>query len=271
MKCEICFRGCELKEGQTGFCKARKNIGGENVPAAYGKIVSAALDPIEKKPLAYFYPGSWILSVGSYGCNLACPFCQNHEISQVNLEREAADYSPAELVQAAADLKERGNIGIAFTYNEPLINWEYIRDTFALAKENGLKTVLVTNGTANPDILKVLLPLTDALNIDLKGFDQSYYDWLQGDLESVKCTIAMAAPLCHVELTMLVVPGRNDSPEEMEEMAKWIASIDPDIPLHLTRYFPRWKEKAQPTSLQSLQTLQKTAVQYISRVRLGNV
>lgn len=269
--CEVCFHKCTLKEGQTGLCRARTNQNGEIVPKNYGCISSAALDPIEKKPLAFFYPGSMILSIGSYGCNLRCPFCQNHEIAQQDLRDQCEKVTPQDVVNKALELKPHGNIGIAFTYNEPMISWEFIQDTARLAHENGLKVVVVTNGTASVETLEKILPYVDAFNVDLKGFSQSYYDWLQGDLEMVKEFIRKAAEKSHVEVTTLVVPGRNDSVEEMDALSSFLASIDPDIPLHITRYFPRWKEKESPTPISTLEKLEETAKRHLNRVRIGNV
>ena len=169
--CQVCMHRCTLSSGQTGLCGARKNENGKIVCANYGRITSLALDPIEKKPLKHFRPGSLILSVGSYGCNLRCPFCQNHEISMAGEGDVHSPYVPPQrLADLALEWKERaGNIGIAYTYNEPLVGWEYVRDTARLVKENGMANVLVTNGTAAPEILEELLPLIDAMNIDLKG------------------------------------------------------------------------------------------------------
>lgn len=271
VECDVCFHRCTLKEGQTGFCRARKNENGRIIDENYGCISSATLDPIEKKPLAYFYPGSKILSVGSYGCNLRCPFCQNHEIAQQDLRNQCEKVTPQQLVDKAIELKPYGNIGIAFTYNEPMISWEFIRDTAKLAHENGLKVVVVTNGTATVETLEKILPYVDAFNVDLKGYTQDYYDWLHGDLETVKKFIETAAKKSHVEVTTLVVPGRNDSEEEMDALASFLASVDPDIPLHITRYFPRWKEKEDPTPVATLKKLEETATKHLNRVRIGNV
>lgn len=271
MKCDVCFRKCDLKDGQIGFCKGRENRNGIIVPRNYGRISSAALDPIEKKPLVDFYPGSLILSVGSYGCSLRCPFCQNHEISQQDLEGQCETVTPQQLVDKALSLVPYGNIGIAFTYNEPLIGYEFVRDSARLAKENGLKTVLVTSGNASEKVLDELLPYIDAYNIDLKGFTDDYYRYVGGNLDMTKCFIEKAAKAAHVELTTLIVPGKNDSVEDMERMAKWIASISPDIVLHLSRYFPRYHEKEDPTPIETLKKLQNTAKKYLKTVVLGNV
>lgn len=276
MICDLCFHRCNLSGGQTGFCRARACQDGKIVPLNYGKITSIALDPVEKKPLRRFHPGSKILSVGSFGCNLRCPFCQNHEISMAGGGDVHSPYVPPErLADLALEWKERngaGNIGIAYTYNEPLVGWEYVRDTARLVKENGMTNVLVTNGTAAPEILEELLPLIDAMNIDLKGFRADYYRMLGGDLDTVKTFIARAVTACHVELTTLIVPGENDSPEEMEVQARWIADLNPEIPLHITRFFPQYHMlDRKPTEIQSLRQLAETAGRYLTNVSLGNV
>lgn len=271
MKCSTCFRECDLKEGQIGFCKAWENKNGQLELRNYGKFTALALDPIEKKPLAYFHPGSMILSVGSYGCNLSCPFCQNYSIAQKDLDDRCTEITPEQLIQKAIELKPYGNIGIAFTYNEPMISWPYIRDCAKLAHENRLKVVVVTNGSVHEFALKEVLPYVDAFNIDLKGFSQAYYDYVGGNFETVKQFIAMAARSAHVEITTLIVPNKNDRKEEIEQLAKFLASISPEIPLHLTRYFPRWKETEEATPIETLQELEKTAKKYLKHVKLGNV
>lgn len=274
--CQVCIHHCALEPGQTGLCGARKNEGGKIICDNYGMITSLALDPIEKKPLNDFYPGSMILSVGSYGCNLRCPFCQNHEISMADGEASGAEYvSPRQLADTALMWKEQkraGNIGVAYTYNEPLVGWEFVRDTARLVREHGMVNVLVTNGTASREVLEELLPWMDAMNIDLKGFRQEYYQKLGGDLETVKAFIARAAESCHVELTTLIVPGENDSPEEMEAQAEWIASLNPAISLHITRFFPRYRmEDRQATDVGQLYSLARTAGKFLEKVYVGNV
>lgn len=274
--CGVCFRRCALSEGQTGACGARKNEGGRIIASNYGKLTSLALDPIEKKPLARFYPGSRILSVGSFGCNLQCPFCQNYEISTGRENSsETAGYSPRELCTLALELKSRRNIGIAFTYNEPLIGYEFVRDTARLFHEHGMKTVMVTNGTASREVLEELLPHIDAMNIDLKGFTEEFYrDFVGGDLEMVKDFISGAALECHVELTKLIIPGKNDSEEEMRRMTAWIASLrggrGRDIPLHVSRYFPRYKWDAPATKVSRVYRLAEVARETLEYVYTGN-
>ena len=282
--CDVCFRHCEIAEGGTGFCGARTCAGGEVRPANYGRITSLALDPIEKKPLRRFCPGSLILSAGSYGCNLRCPFCQNHGISwsaeAFALAGRAEAVTPQQLADTAVRLKDRGNIGLAFTYNEPLIGWEFVRDTGRLIRRAGMKTVLVTNGTAELHVLEALAPVTDAMNIDLKGFTDRYYTRvLGGSLDMVKAFIARAVQLCHVELTTLIVPGENDSEEEMRALTAWVAGladpsgrvIGPGIPLHISRFFPRFRMADRPaTGVKTVYRLAETARERLKYVYTGN-
>lgn len=274
--CHTCMHHCSLEPGQRGLCRARKNENGKIVCENYGRITSLALDAIEKKPLKMFYSGSRILSVGSYGCNLRCAFCQNHEISMADFGTAETVYiSPEALADKAFACKDAGNIGVAFTYNEPLVGWEYIRDTGALVKKAGMKNVLVTNGTASIETLEEILPLTDAMNIDLKGFDESYYRELGGDLETVKEFILRAAAGCHVELTTLIVPGKNDTAAEMEKEAEWIASVEAavgkKIPLHVTRFFPRYHMTDRAaTEVENVHGLAETAKKYLEYVFVGN-
>ena len=212
------------------------------------------------------------MSVGSYGCNLRCPFCQNHEISMADKDgAESCCISPQELTERAQKYRPVGNIGVAFTYNEPLIGWEYVRDTAKLVHACGMKTVLVTNGSASLLVLEELLPCVDAMNIDLKGFGREYYRKLGGDLDTVKAFIARAAKDCHVELTTLIVPGENDGLQEMEEEAEWIASVNRDIPLHLTRFFPRYRMMdREATDVRRIYELKETAERYLPYVYAGN-
>lgn len=285
--CPVCPHHCSLKEGQYGRCRARKNEKGKIICSNYGKITALALDPVEKKPLRHFFPGSMILSAGSYGCNLACPFCQNYQISMAGSEeKETAHYvtdeaaagvpdfreiTPEELAELAKDLRGRGNIGVAFTYNEPLVGYEFVRDTARLVQERGMKNVLVTNGTAELPVLEEILPYIDAMNIDLKGYTRDYYRKLGGDLDTVKAFIKRAAQVCHVELTTLIIPGENDSMEEMERQAGWIAGVDPDIVLHVTRFFPRYRmTDRKATDVELIYRLRDVAGKYLKHVYTGN-
>lgn len=270
--CELCFHHCALDEGQTGLCRARACQDGKIVSLNYGKLTSLALDPIEKKPLRRFHPGSLILSVGSFGCNMRCPFCQNHEISMAGDSGiPTVEVSPEQLAAQAAELVPHGSIGVAYTYNEPLTGYEYVRDCAALVHEQGMVNVLVTNGTVEEEPWRALLPLVDAANIDLKGFTPSWYRRLGGDLETVKRSIVLAAERCHVEVTTLLIPGENDSEEEIRELARWLASISSEIPLHLSRFFPRYRMLDRPpTPVEQVSRLAETARRYLSYVYTGN-
>lgn len=270
--CPVCPHHCLLAEGQTGRCRARKNREGEIVSINYGKLTSLIPDPIEKKPLRRFFPGSRILSVGSFGCNLACPFCQNHEISMADSgQAYCREITPEALAGLAQAYQNRGNIGVAFTYNEPLVGYEFVRDTARLVRKRGMKNVLVTNGFAELSVLEELLPYVDAMNIDLKGFTDAWYERLGGDLETVKRFIARAAQDCHVELTTLIVPCENDSEEEMEREAGWIASLDREIPLHVTRFFPQYRMTDKgPTPVERVYRLRDTAARWLRYVYVGN-
>ncbi|HNW87595.1 MAG TPA: AmmeMemoRadiSam system radical SAM enzyme [Candidatus Limiplasma sp.] len=271
MNCEICPRHCSLDEGQTGFCRARANVGGQIVCKNYGRLTALALDPIEKKPLKRFHPGSYILSAGSFGCNMRCPFCQNSDISMADDRIPTVEYSPGQLVAKAVEMIPRGNIGLAYTYNEPLIGYEYVRDCAALAREAGLVNVAVTNGMVCEAPIDALLPLMDAMNIDLKAFSQAFYDLAGGNLETVKATIERAVKACHVEVTTLVIPGLNDTDTEMEAEAQWLASLNPELPLHISRFFPRYHmTDRQPTPVATVTRLRAVADRYLRFVYTGN-
>lgn len=271
VRCVLCPHHCLIASGKSGICGVRENRSGQLYGTSYGEITSISLDPIEKKPLARFHPGSSILSVGSFGCNLKCSFCQNHGIS---MEKPDSLYlSPRELVDKALALVPRGNIGIAYTYNEPLISYEYVLDCSRLARREGLKNVLVTNGYISQDPLAELLAFIDAMNIDLKSFQDDFYLNICGGLTSpVKQTITMSSETCHVEITTLIIPGANDSEREMEDLAKWLASVDPAIPLHINRFFPRYKmQDRPPTPVQTIHTLAGIARKHLAYVYTGNL
>ena len=279
-ECNICFRHCNIGESKLGFCMARTCREGRIIPESYGKISSIALDPIEKKPLNNFFPGSNILSVGSYGCNLRCPFCQNSDISyseSVESVRQNAEYmSPDELASLALSLQNKGNIGVAYTYNEPLVGYEYVRDTAKLVHSLGMKNVMVTNGCATSEIARGLIPYIDAMNIDLKCFDEATYrDTLGGDLEMICTFIETVAFSCHIEVTYLVVPGINDSEDEFLKAVGFLKSVchkaGKDIPLHITRFFPRFKMKdASPTPISTIYRFVDLARGHLRYVYAGN-
>ena len=278
--CGVCFRHCSIPEGQLGFCGGRICKDGQVEAFNYGRITALALDPIEKKPLARFFPGSRILSVGSFGCNLRCPFCQNYGISWSEQARHLADTAetlrPEALVSLAEAARPRGNIGLAFTYNEPLIGYEFVRDSARLARQKGLKTVLVTNGTAELCVFEELRPFVDAMNVDLKGFTDRYYrKLLGGDLGQVLAFIEAAVQSCHVELTTLIVPGENDSEEEMRALSSWVSRLrNPDgsgVPLHISRFFPRFHmQDRSATEVRTVYRLAQVAREKLEFVYTGN-
>lgn len=284
IKCNVCYRHCDLNEGQRGFCGVRTLQDGKVIPLNYGRITSLALDPIEKKPLSRFMSGSKILSIGSYGCNLRCPFCQNYEISwsadAFEYGKRANYVSPQELADIAYNYKKEGNIGLAFTYNEPLIFYEYVRDTAKIVHEMGMKNVLVSNGMASKQVLDEIIPYIDAMNIDLKGFTDSYYeDLLKGNRLMVMDFITEAVKHCHVELTTLIIPGENDSKEEIYNLSAWISHltdsegtpIGQSIPLHISRFFPRFNMTDRPpTDISLIYSLADTARQNLTYVYTGN-
>lgn len=274
VRCYLCPHNCLISPGKKGFCGVRKNADGILKTLNYGLVSSLALDPIEKKPLRRFYPGSMILSAGSVGCNLACPFCQNHTIARAAPEEVQTTFiPPVDLVEHAGAMQIRGNIGIAYTYNEPSIWYEYVLESAKLAHERGLKNVLVTNGYISKEPLEELLPYVDAMNIDLKAYDAQFYkNIVKAGLVEVKETIAAASKKCHVEVTTLVIPGLNDSVEQIKKMARWLACISPDTPLHLSRFFPKYQmQDKQPTPRHTLNELAFGAREFLNNVYIGNV
>lgn len=238
------------------------------------KVTSLGFDPIEKKPLARYKPGSMVLSVGSVGCTMHCPWCQNHQIAQPQDPQlvPAREMSGEELVAQALVLVSEGNIGLAYTYNEPLMRWREVLACAQAIHDVGLDNVVVTNGLIAPDKLVQLLPYIDAFNIDLKGFDQSVYDITGGKLDTVKNAIEQAHESAHVEVTTLIIPGINDDMGLLNKQAAWLASIDKSIPLHLTRFFPRYRYADRPaTPLETLYRAQEVANRHLDDVLLGNV
>ena len=270
--CNLCPHHCELAEGQIGFCRTRCNDNGQIKSLNYGRVTSLAIDPIEKKPLYHFYPGSVILSLGSFGCNMACPFCQNHTISQGGEGEVRWQLSPVQLAELAQESSQKyGSIGVAFTYNEPLLSYEYLRDTLPLLRRAGQKAVLVTNGQIEEEPLRELLPYVDAMNIDLKTFAEKTYAKLGGSLRAAQRTIQMAAEAgVHVEVTTLVVPGISDDVNEFCEEVDWLARVSREIPLHLSRYFPRYKYNATATPFEKLYEFKTLAEEKLQYVHLGN-
>lgn len=268
--CFLCPHNCVIENGHLGKCNVRTHEDGKLFTINYGEVTSAALDPIEKKPLYYFKPHTHIFSVGSFGCNFTCGFCQNYSISQFKAKSQFV--SKEDLVHTALTMKD--NIGIAFTYNEPSIWYEYVYDASKLLKETNpnASVVVVTNGYISEEPLKKLLPYVDAMNIDLKSFNKAYYkDLCGGSLQPVLKNIEIAARNTHVEITTLLVSGENDSLEEVEEIAKFLSSISSDIPLHLSRYFPRYKLENEPTDIEFMKQAEEVAKRYLNKVSLGNI
>jgi pyruvate formate lyase activating enzyme len=274
VQCTLCPWYCKLKPGQTGICKVRENVNGQLVTHVYNKVAVIGTDPIEKKPLYHFFPGKNILSIGEVGCNMHCSFCQNHKISQCMATEFKGfhNISPEQIVSEA--LKTWQNIGIAYTYNEPFTFYEFMLDTAGLAKKEGLKNVVVSNGYINPEPLSQALPYLDAFNIDLKGFKNSFYQkYARAKLDPVLKTIKMIAQSGKlIEITNLVITGLNDDDQEFEAMVKWIAeNAGKDTPLHLSRYFPNYKLNAPPTSTEKLRSFYGVAQKYLNHVYLGNI
>ena len=273
--CAVCHHHCRLREGQTGACRARRAAGDATVSVGAGCITSLAVDPIEKKPLARFHPGSTILSLGSFGCNLHCPWCQNHTISQVGADqvpwREMAPFEMAELARRL-NREDASMIGIAYTYNEPLVDYEYVMECSRLAREAGLVNVLVSAGCVSAAISDAVAPLIDAANIDYKGATQATYERCAGDLEEVRHTIsALHAAGCHVEVTTLAVPGVNDTEEEIDAIASWIAGVDPEICYHVSRFHGAWRMAgAAPTRVDVVYRLADVARRHLAHVFTGN-
>ncbi|PKP32008.1 MAG: AmmeMemoRadiSam system radical SAM enzyme [Bacteroidetes bacterium HGW-Bacteroidetes-17] len=274
VRCNLCPHHCLIGDGKSGICLVRKNIGGDLFSENYEKLSAISTDPIEKKPLYHFYPGKKILSIGSVGCNLKCKFCQNYEISQVTVDEFAflKSYTSEEIVQMALEKAE--NIGLAYTYNEPIIWYEFVLETARLAHQHGLKNVFVSNGFINPDPLNILIGFMDAFSIDLKGFTEDFYKNLTSSglapvLKSIK-QIKKADK--HIELTNLVIPGLNDDEEKFIEMIDWIAEeIGEDTVLHISRYFPMFKIKNLPTPESKLESLYEIARRKLTYVYLGNM
>jgi pyruvate formate lyase activating enzyme len=271
VECLLCPHFCKIAKGKTGICGVRKNIGRDIVLQTYGVLSGYSLDPVEKKPLYHFFPGHNILSAGSYGCNMRCDFCQNYHISQNIPGRLINEISPEKLVQDAISAEK--NIGLAFTYNEPVIWFEFIRDTAVVAKKEGLYTVMVSNGFVNPDPLRDLIGFIDGFNIDLKAFNTRFYRVLAGaDIEPVKKTLRkIALSGRHLEITTLIIPGQNDDEKEMASESEWIAGeLGREVPFHLSRYFPMFKRNDPATSQETIERLSEIASQNLDHVYIGN-
>jgi pyruvate formate lyase activating enzyme len=271
-QCRICPHNCRIREGKSGICGVRKNIGNTIELITYGVLSACNTDPIEKKPLYHFFPGNNILSAGSYGCNMKCDFCQNYSISQFVPEKTKAICTPEELSDSA--LRSPYNIGIAFTYNEPVIWYEFMRDVATEVKKKGMFTVMVSNGYVNPEPLEEIIKFIDAFNIDLKAFNNTFYQRLTGtDITPVKESLKQIAKSGnHLEITTLIIPGQNDNENEMKAESEWIANeLGRNVPLHLSRYYPMHMRDDPPTSQFLLNRLYEIASANLDYVYMGNM
>ncbi len=270
VQCQLCPRVCVIEPGCSGDCLARKNEGGTLFSASYGQITSFGVDPIEKKPLYHFHPGRDIVSFGSFGCNLHCLNCQNYRISQ--LVAPSVSLSPEQLLARA--LEEPRSIGIAATYNEPTVNLEYVLEVFKLNRAAGFKNVLVTNGYLNPKPWEALLDFTDAVNLDVKANDPSFYEivckaTLKPVLRSLDALLERQE--VHTELTWLLIEGQNDDPVKLSDFAKRVAAVRPETPLHISRYYPNYLMNHPETRKEALFSARDTASQYLNYVYIGNL
>lgn len=265
--CKLCPHHCKIKASQLGKCGVRKNINDKLYSLNYGKLSAINVDPIEKKPLYRFMEKTYTLSIGSYGCNFNCSFCQNYSISKeipITVEK-----TPQEVVELAL---EYNLPSISYTYNEPSIYYEFMLDTVKNAKDRGIKNIMVTNGYIEEEPLKNLLPYLDGMNIDLKAYSEEVYrKFCNGGITPVKKSIELANEFCHVEVTTLIVPGMNDQLSQLSELFQWLASVDNKIPLHLSRYYPRYRYDKPATDIDFMKTAQLEAKRYLRYVYLGNI
>ncbi len=275
VKCVLCPHNCIVNNGKSGICKVRVNTNGILISENYGIVSSIGFDPIEKKPLYHFYPGTEILSIGSLGCNLQCEFCQNWQISQTSVRefgRESKFYKPDEIIDLA--LSRENNSGIAYTYNEPVVFFEFMIDVAKKAKKHNLKNVMVTNGFINKEPLNELNRYIDAYSVDLKAFNNNFFtEYTKSKLEPVKGSLLnIVKAEKHLEITTLVIPGLNDNPEEFEQMVKWIKeNLGKNVVLHISKYYPTYKLNIEPTSVEKMLELNEIASDYLNHVFLGNV
>ncbi len=273
-QCKLCPHNCIIARNKTGICKVRSNIEGILYSDMYECLSATHFDPIEKKPLYHFYPGSEILSLGALGCNFHCSCCQNYEISQTGKAGfpRLQNLSVQDIVKTSTAHPD--NLGVAYTYNEPFVWYEYMFDIAREIKKNQGKNVIVSNGYINEEPLKTILPFIDAFNIDIKAFDDdTYRKFAGGDLVSVLNNLKIIAKSGkHLELTMLIVPGVNDVLSQFEKMIEWFTNnLSKDVPLHLSRYFPHYKLKTESTSLSVLNRFADYAGKYLNYVYTGNV
>jgi pyruvate formate lyase activating enzyme len=270
IQCKLCPFGCRIAPGKTGRCRVRQNREGKLWSLNWGQVSSAALDPIEKKPLYHFHPGATILSLGTFGCNLTCGFCQNWQISQEQPGTRAM--APRQAVELAESQRSQGNIGLSYTYNEPLMWYEFVLETAQLVREKGLVNVLVTNGIIEPEPLEELLPYVDAMNVDIKSIREGFYRKLcGGDGRAARRTVEMAFGRCHVEITNLIIPGENDSEEDLSDLFQWAGSVSRRLPVHLSRYHPDYQLDHPATPAGTLRRAYELARQWLDFVYVGNL
>jgi pyruvate formate lyase activating enzyme len=270
VQCTLCPHNCIIAENNSGICGVRTNKQGILYSEIYGLCSSCALDPIEKKPLYEFYPKTKILSLGTKSCNFSCLFCQNWEIAQEYKNIVLKEISPKQAVELAI---KYNSVGIAYTYNEPTIWYEYVLDTSKLAQKNNLKNILVTNGYINQEPLKQLLPYIDAMNIDIKSMSEDFYKkYCNATLEPVLQTAKLAKQSTHIEITNLIIPTLNDKKQDFEQLGLWIKeNLGKDTPLHISRYFPCYKLEISPTPIETLNMARDILLNYIDKVFIGNV
>ncbi|MBN1953511.1 MAG: AmmeMemoRadiSam system radical SAM enzyme [Anaerolineae bacterium] len=278
VQCQVCEHFCTIRRGEKGKCGVRYNDDGVLYLTVYGRPVTIHIDPIEKKPLYHFLPGEKILSLGTYGCNFRCPFCQNWSISQQWEEDARAswrepDVTPEMLVEAC---QREGATMIAYTYNEPTVFFEYTYDTARLAREHGLRNVYVSNGFMSEQALEMISPYLDGINVDLKAFRDAFYrQQCQGRLAPVQRNIRTIAQETDIwiEITTLLIPGLNDDEEELREMAGWLAGVDPAMPWHISAFHPDYQMLDRPPTpssalLRAYEIGREAGLEYIY---LGNV
>lgn len=265
--CHLCPQECRINDGKHGFCGVRSNQGGTLHSDIYEHMLACNLDPIEKKPLYHFHPGGSILSIGTKGCNQRCDFCQNWEMIETEVP---GTYITSDEVAAMAD--RGGSIGVAYTYNEPFIWFEFVIECARKVRQRGLSNVLVTNGFVNPDPLEELLPFIDAMNIDVKSMEPDFYKRIcRSELAPVLETCRRAGARCHVEITNLVVPTLNDSDELIGELVDFVHGLGPDTPLHFSAYYPCYKMTIKPTPVETLRRAREIARRKLNYVYIGNV
>jgi pyruvate formate lyase activating enzyme len=271
VRCGLCPHSCLVPAGKTGICRVRENRGGTLYALNYNLATSLALDPVEKKPLYHVHPGGYLLSAGTFGCNFRCRFCQNWQISQDRPRTVAI--TAGELVESALAQRKRypALVGMAYTYNEPTVWIEFVLEAAARAKEEGLVNALVTNGYISRPALREVLQFVDALNIDVKAWNEDFYRRLTGGrLKPVLETVEESLKHAWVEVTYLVIPGENDSQEEVAALARHLASLSPSVPVHLSRFFPNYRMGGEPTPLETLERLRDVCREHLHHVYIGN-